>query len=78
MGKFFVTGKTKDCKGSKDCKDEKARLPASLQSLLSFGSFLPSLFPRSRLYHRGRYSPTREQGPHHFHRLLERFLGGGI
>jgi choline monooxygenase len=24
----------------------------------------------SRLYHRGRYSPTREQGVHHFHRLL--------
>jgi choline monooxygenase len=32
---------------------------------------------RSRLYHRGRYSPTREQGVHHFHRLLERFLGEG-
>ncbi|HYG61385.1 MAG TPA: aromatic ring-hydroxylating dioxygenase subunit alpha [Thermoanaerobaculia bacterium] len=31
---------------------------------------------RSRLYHRGRYSPTREQGVHHFHRLLERFLRG--
>jgi choline monooxygenase len=25
---------------------------------------------RSRLYGRGRYSPTREQGVHHFHRLL--------
>ncbi len=25
---------------------------------------------RSRLYQRGRYSPTREQGVHHFHRLL--------
>jgi choline monooxygenase len=25
---------------------------------------------RSRLYDRGRYSPRREQGPHHFHRLL--------
>ncbi len=25
---------------------------------------------RSRLYDRGRYSPTRETGPHHFHRLL--------
>lgn len=25
---------------------------------------------RSRLYVRGRYSPKREQGPHHFHRLL--------
>src|SRR3954454_1437104 len=32
---------------------------------------------RSRLYHRGRYSPVREQGVHHFHRLLERFLGEG-
>lgn len=31
---------------------------------------------RSRLYHRGRYSPTRETGPHHFHRLLTRFLNG--
>lgn len=31
---------------------------------------------RSRLYHRGRYSPTRETGPHHFHRLLTRFLHG--
>lgn len=25
---------------------------------------------RSRLYDRGRYSPTREQGTHHFHRML--------
>jgi choline monooxygenase len=25
---------------------------------------------RSRYYDRGRYSPTREQGVHHFHRLL--------
>ena len=25
---------------------------------------------RSRLYTRGRYSPTRERGVHHFHRLL--------
>jgi phenylpropionate dioxygenase-like ring-hydroxylating dioxygenase large terminal subunit len=32
---------------------------------------------RSRLYHRGRYSPTREQGVHHFHRLLEGFLSEG-
>ncbi|HEY0511613.1 MAG TPA: SRPBCC family protein [Thermoanaerobaculia bacterium] len=31
---------------------------------------------RSRIYRRGRYSPTREQGTHHFHRLLERFLRG--
>jgi choline monooxygenase len=30
---------------------------------------------RSRLYERGRYSPTREQGVHHFHRLLMRLLG---
>ncbi len=29
---------------------------------------------RSRLYGRGRYSPTREQGVHHFHRLLAEFL----
>jgi choline monooxygenase len=29
---------------------------------------------RSSTYHRGRYSPKREQGVHHFHRLLERFL----
>ncbi len=29
---------------------------------------------RSRLYHRGRYSPTRERGVHHFHRLLVEFL----
>jgi choline monooxygenase len=29
---------------------------------------------RSRLYDRGRYSPTRERGVHHFHRLLARFL----
>ena len=25
---------------------------------------------RSRLYERGRYSPSREQGVHHFHRIL--------
>lgn len=32
---------------------------------------------RSRLYDRGRYSPRRETGTHHFHRLLERNLTGG-
>jgi len=31
---------------------------------------------RSRYYPRGRYSPTRERGVHHFHRLLCEFLGG--
>jgi choline monooxygenase len=30
---------------------------------------------RSRLYLRGRYSPTREQGVHHFHCLLAEWLG---
>ena len=30
---------------------------------------------RSRLYTRGRYSPTRERGVHHFHRLLAEFMG---
>ena len=29
---------------------------------------------RSRLYTRGRYSPTRERGVHHFHRILCEFL----
>ncbi|MFQ3667388.1 MAG: aromatic ring-hydroxylating dioxygenase subunit alpha [Fimbriimonadaceae bacterium] len=29
---------------------------------------------RSRFYDRGRYSPLREQGTHHFHRLLSRAL----
>ena len=29
---------------------------------------------RSRFYHHGRYSVTREQGTHHFHRLLARVL----
>ncbi len=29
---------------------------------------------RSRLYRRGRFSPTREQGVHHFHRLLAEHL----
>lgn len=29
---------------------------------------------RSRFYNRGRYSPTREQGVHHFHQLLAQFL----
>ena len=29
---------------------------------------------RSRLYDRGRYSPKREQGVHHFHRLLSEAL----
>jgi choline monooxygenase len=32
---------------------------------------------RSRIYRRGRYSPTREECVHHFHRLLERFLREG-
>jgi choline monooxygenase len=31
---------------------------------------------RSRLYSRGRYSPARERGVHHFHRLLAEFLTG--
>jgi len=29
---------------------------------------------RSRLYDRGRYSPARETGVHHFHRLLAQFM----
>ena len=32
---------------------------------------------RSRLYDRGRYSPKRETGTHHFHRLLARFMSEG-
>ena len=31
---------------------------------------------RSRLYDRGRYSPARETGVHHFHRLLAEFMSG--
>jgi choline monooxygenase len=31
---------------------------------------------RSRFYERGRYSPTREQGTHHFHRLIAEFMNG--
>jgi choline monooxygenase len=31
---------------------------------------------RGRLYSRGRYSPTREQGVHHFHRMLAEALSG--
>ena len=31
---------------------------------------------RSRLYDRGRYSPAREGGVHHFHRLLAEFMTG--
>ena len=30
---------------------------------------------RSRFYSTGRYSPTREQGTHHFHRLIAEFMG---
>ncbi|MBW8894432.1 MAG: hypothetical protein JF617_20890 [Burkholderiales bacterium] len=30
---------------------------------------------RSRFYQHGRYSPTREQGVHHFHRLIGRAMG---
>jgi choline monooxygenase len=29
---------------------------------------------RSRLYHNGRYSPSRETGTHHFHRLIAEFM----
>jgi choline monooxygenase len=32
---------------------------------------------RSRFYDRGRYSPTREQGTHHFHRLISEFISDG-
>ncbi|OWY23803.1 choline monooxygenase [Sphingobacteriales bacterium UPWRP_1] len=31
---------------------------------------------QSMVYHTGRYSALREQGVHHFHRLLTQFLGG--
>ena len=31
---------------------------------------------RARLYERGRYSPAREQGVHHFHRMLAESLRG--
>jgi choline monooxygenase len=31
---------------------------------------------RSRLYTRGRYSPTRERCTHHFHRLVGEFMAG--
>jgi choline monooxygenase len=31
---------------------------------------------RSRLYERGRFSPAREQGVHHFHRLVAAALAG--
>ena len=30
---------------------------------------------RSRFYSKGRYSPTREEGVHHFHRLIGEFMG---
>jgi choline monooxygenase len=30
---------------------------------------------RSRFYSHGRYSPAREQGTHHFHRLIAEFIG---
>ena len=30
---------------------------------------------KSRFYKHGRYSPTREQGTHHFHRLIAEFMG---
>jgi choline monooxygenase len=33
---------------------------------------------QSRLYDRGRYSPTREQGVHQFHRLLCEFAADGV
>jgi choline monooxygenase len=33
---------------------------------------------RARAYGHGRYSPAREQGTHHFHRLLCEFLGAGL
>ena len=29
---------------------------------------------RSQFYSHGRYSPTREQGTHHFHRLIAEFM----
>jgi choline monooxygenase len=29
---------------------------------------------RSRYYSHGRYSPTRETGTHHFHRLIAEFM----
>jgi len=31
---------------------------------------------RSRFYDRGRYSPSREQGTHHFHQLIAEFMNG--
>ena len=31
-----------------------------------------------RLYDRGRYSPARETGVHHFHRLLAEYMNLGV
>jgi len=31
---------------------------------------------RSRFYRQGRYSPARERGTHHFHRLVCEFMQG--
>ena len=33
---------------------------------------------RSRFYDRGRYSPSREQGTHHFHRLIAEFMSDDV
>jgi choline monooxygenase len=32
----------------------------------------------SRLYNRGRFSPRREVGTHHFHHLLARYMNEGL
>lgn len=45
-----------------------ATLPARVYSDPAFRGV------RSRLYDRGRDSPTREAGVHHFHRLLAEFM----
>jgi choline monooxygenase len=64
----FVTDATRLEQGAGAGLDRVEREDEAVVELVQAGV-------RSRLYKNGRYSPTREQGTHHFHQLLAEFLG---
>jgi len=64
----YVHDETKLSQGAGAELDKVEREDETVVELVQLGV-------QSRLYDRGRYSPTREQGTHHFHRLLAAWLG---
>jgi choline monooxygenase len=63
----YVSDHTKLDKGAGSGLDRVEREDEAIVEMVQKGI-------QSRFYDRGRYSPKREQGVHHFHRLLTQFI----